>query len=210
MTRLTSARLSDYTPAFMQAIEPSENDRRLIERNALVARERCAVESFIERTFDRTFSLLSRMLWGRHDIEDLTQEVYLKAWRALPAYRGDCSPDTWLYRIAINVGRDAMRSAQRNKLRIVYDSENLERAADQAALRTSAPEDSGLSGLLEEALQHLSEDHRAAIQLVAIDGHSIEEAADILEVPEGTVKSRLHHARVQMREFVMARRAAAR
>jgi RNA polymerase sigma-70 factor (ECF subfamily) len=193
----------------MPEIERIESERRLIEKKALMARDPSAVESFIERTFDRTFSFLSRMLWGRRDIEDLTQEVYLKAWRSLPAYRGDCSPDTWLYRIAINVGRDAMRSAQRNTLRVVYNSENLERAADQAASRTSTPEDSGLSGLLEDAMRNLSEDHRAAIQLVAIDEHSIEEAAVILEVPTGTVKSRLHHARKQMREFVMARKAVA-
>lgn len=103
-----------------------------------------------------------------------------------------------------------MRNAQRNTLRVVYDSENLERAADQGASRVETPEDSGLLGLLDEAVQSLSEDHRAAVQLVAIDEHSIEEAAAILEIPAGTVKSRLHHARKQMREFVMARKAAVR
>lgn len=152
--------------------------------------ERGAVDDFVRSTIDRVYSLLYGILRHKQEAEDATQEVYMRAWKALPNYRGDAAPETWIYRIAINYGRDAI--ARRQKERKHAGGE----VDENITGREGATEE---RLMLLEALSTLSEDRRLLVLAVDVEGFSIEEAAEIFELPEGTIKSRLHRTREMLR-----------
>lgn len=185
--------------------EPAELPARLIDREALARLEPAAVDAFVRETIHHVHSLLYRMLSHKEEVEDLVQDVYIRAWKALPAYRGDASPMTWLYRIAINAGRDAIARRQVDRKRTVSEPD------DVIELRPAAhdPQRDMLTreenAALEAAIAELPEDRREIILLADIEGMSMEEIARVLDAPQGTVKSRLHRARETLRELVKRR-----
>jgi RNA polymerase sigma-70 factor (ECF subfamily) len=138
-------------------------------------------------------SLAYRLLGDSHRVEDALQETYMKAFRALPSFRGDSKLGTWLYRITYNVCLDEIARAART----AYVS----LAELPEPVETSPPADEALTKryALAAGLEALPPDDRAAILLVDRDGFDYRAAGEVLGVPAGTIASRLNRARASLR-----------
>jgi len=131
---------------------------------------------------------------------DITQEAFLKAYRALPRFRGDSAFYTWLYRIAVNTAKNHLASVRRRPMDIELDLQDPEQYDLHAKLKeTDTPEGVTLSmelhATVEKAIDGLPEDLRTAIILRELDGMSYEEIAQTMDCPVGTVRSRIFRAR---------------
>jgi RNA polymerase sigma-70 factor (ECF subfamily) len=148
-----------------------------------------AFEQLVERHQHRLFTLAARTLGSAHDAGDAVQEAFLRAWLALPRFRGGSLFSTWLYRICLNAAHD-----QRLKRR-TEPVELVERPDPRDAFAESE-----LSGDLQEALDALDETYRVAVILYDVLGCSYAEIAEMTGVPEGTVKSRIYRGRTELAE----------
>jgi len=135
------------------------------------------------------------------DAQDVAQEVFIKAYRALPQFRGDSAFYTWLYRIAINTAKNALAARDRNPVGYELDAQNADEWPDLAGKLRDPDTPEGLA-LTEEirnsvtsAIEALPEDLRTAIVLRELDGMSYEEIAAAMDCPVGTVRSRIFRAR---------------
>lgn len=145
--------------------------------------------------------LLARMLNNQAEIEDIAQETFIKAYRALPQFRGESAFYTWLYRIAINTARNWLSSNQRKML--VSDTfetkEGETFSQSDNLIDIDTPESrmvsSEIAQTVNRAIEELPEDLRTAIVLREIEGLSYEEIAQTMECPIGTVRSRIFRAR---------------
>ncbi|WKU18878.1 RNA polymerase sigma factor RpoE [Advenella alkanexedens] len=145
--------------------------------------------------------LLARMLNNQAEIEDIAQETFIKAYRALPQFRGESAFYTWLYRIAINTARNWLSSNQRKML--VPDTfetkEGETFSQSDNLIDIDTPESrmvsSEIAQTVNKAIEELPEDLRTAIVLREIEGLSYEEIAQAMECPIGTVRSRIFRAR---------------
>lgn len=135
-----------------------------------------------------------RHLVGIDGLDDLEQEVFLRVWRHLPKLRDNAAFSTWLYRLTWNVAMDARKELAVSRGRIT-DGVEVEAVGDSS--RAAARTDSRIA--VERALARLDPLHRAVLVLVELEELPQQEVAEILEVPLGTVKSRLFHARTQVR-----------
>ncbi|MDY0271320.1 MAG: RNA polymerase sigma factor RpoE [Advenella sp.] len=145
--------------------------------------------------------LLSRMLNNHAEVEDIAQETFIKAYRALPQFRGDSAFYTWLYRIAINTARNWLSSNQRKMLVSdtfeTKDGETFSQSDNLIDIDTpeSRMVSSEIAQTVNKAIEDLPEDLRTAIVLREIEGLSYEEIAQTMECPIGTVRSRIFRAR---------------
>lgn len=145
--------------------------------------------------------LLSRLVRDPAEVEDVTQEAFIKAYRALPAFRGDSAFYTWLYRIAINTAKNYLVAmGRRAPTSTGVDLEDAENFDDAEQLRDSSTPESELHGkeiaaTVNKAMDALPEDLRTAITLREIEGLSYEEIANVMNCPIGTVRSRIFRAR---------------
>jgi len=145
--------------------------------------------------------LLSRMIRDAAEVEDVTQEAFIKAYRALPSFRGDSAFYTWLYRIGINTAKNYLVSqGRRAPTSTEYDADEAETFEDATQLRDiNTPESLLLSKQIGQtvnsAMEALPEELRTAIVLREIEGLSYEEIAGIMNCPIGTVRSRIFRAR---------------
>lgn len=150
--------------------------------------------------------LLSRLIRDPAEVEDVTQEAFIKAYRALPSFRGESAFYTWLYRIGVNTAKNYLVSqGRRAPTTTEFDSEEAESFDDGDQLRDiNTPEHLLLSKQIGEtvnaAMESLPEELRTAIMLREIDGLSYEEIAAIMECPIGTVRSRIFRAREAVAE----------
>lgn len=178
-----------------------------IDVEALRRGDPAALDGFVRATIDRTHSMMARLA-GPEEAEDLTQEAYLRAFRGLPAYRGDAAPTTWLWRIAMNVVRDAW--ARRRAARAAAaDAVEVEAVADAPAFDPARmAEARALDAAVAAALGDLDDEDREVIVLREVEGMDVAETAAVLGVAEGTVKSRLHRAKAALRRRVRARLGA--
>lgn len=176
---------------------------------ALVARslqgDRAAFDRLVQRYQHPIYSLCLRMTGDPAAAEEVGQDVFLSAWRALRTFRQEARFDTWLRRIAVNKSKNhrlhgTRRAADR------HDSVDAPTAEDRAPLQLvqggRGPE-SGLerrqaAALLQAGLDQLDPDHRSVILLRDMEDLDYDEIAEILEIPRGTVKSRLHRARTAL------------
>ncbi len=131
---------------------------------------------------------------------DITQEAFLKAYRALPRFRGDAAFYTWMYRIAVNTAKNYLAAQRRRPMDVELDLQDPEQYELHARLKdTDTPEAVNigheLQATVERAFASLPEDLRTAIVLREIDGMSYEEIAETMECPVGTVRSRIFRAR---------------
>jgi RNA polymerase sigma-70 factor, ECF subfamily len=144
------------------------------------------------RHYDAGLRGLTCLLLGdRNLMDDVLQEAYVKAFRALPRFRGESRLGTWLYRIAYNACLDELRRSQRTEA-LPLEAEVPSRAGDHGDLIASR-------GDLARALAALPPEERAAVLLVDAQGFDYRESAHILGIPEGTVASRLNRARASLR-----------
>jgi RNA polymerase sigma factor (sigma-70 family) len=130
-------------------------------------------------------------------LDDLVQEVFLRAWKGLPKFRQSAQFSTWLYRIAWNVASDQRQAAAQSRTRLQVLTRN-------ATTQQDAPDVMQLhyQDLVQRGLAHLSFDHRTILVLHDLEEVPQKEVAEILGIPVGTVKSRLFHARAAMRQFL--------
>ncbi|MDX1482346.1 MAG: RNA polymerase sigma factor RpoE [Woeseiaceae bacterium] len=145
-------------------------------------------------------NLVMRYVRDPDQAMDIAQEAFLKAYRALPRFRGDSAFYTWLYRIAVNTAKNHLAAQRRRPMDVELDLQDSEQYDLHAKLKdTDTPEGVTLSRELNETVQRaiegLPDDLRTAIILREIDGMSYEEIAQTMECPVGTVRSRIFRAR---------------
>lgn len=157
-------------------------------------------EEFVRRYGTMVFNLALRLTGNRADAEDLAQDTLVKAMRGLPAFRGDADPGTWVYRITVNAWKNLLRSkGQGGVLRpLSLDAGNGEEPFEVAGpdpLPEASAEAAEKKRLIEAAMEVLTPEERAVLVLRDLDDRSYAEIAEILDIPLGTVKSRLARAR---------------
>ncbi|MEN8177814.1 MAG: RNA polymerase sigma factor RpoE [Pseudomonadota bacterium] len=145
-------------------------------------------------------NLISRYIRDPHEVMDVTQEAFIKAYRALPNFRGDSAFYTWLYRIAINTAKNYLVAMGRRPPMDDVEAETAEQMDVGFRLKeTGTPENHVLSEeisvTIQQAIDDLPEDLRAAIILRELEGMSYEEIANAMSCPVGTVRSRIFRAR---------------
>ena len=181
-------------------------DRELIE--AIRAGDPTAYRGLVERYQSRVYALMCGMVKDREEARDLTQEVFIKAYKNLDRFRLESSFYTWIYRIGMNLAIDHLRKFSKRRAD-EYDDGIASREADGTigdAHRTGDPgrslERKQLNETIMSALQKLSPDHRQVILLREVEGLSYKEIADSLEIAEGTVMSRLYYARRKLQQLL--------
>jgi len=168
--------------------------------------EKRAFDLLVAKYQRKLFRLLSRLIRDQAEIEDVAQEAFIKAYRALPNFRGESAPYTWLYRIAINTAKNYLvAQGRRAPTRTETGIEDAENFDDGDSLRTEdTPERMLLSKQVAEAvnraIERLPEDLRTAIVLRELEGLSYEEIAESMNCPIGTVRSRIFRAREAVAE----------
>lgn len=148
----------------------------------------------------KIFGLISRYVHDADEVQDVAQEAFIKAYRALPRFRGDSAFYTWLYRIAINTAKNHLVSRSRRPPGSDVEVEDAEYYDGGAALRDiNSPENAlfgaELKAVVERAISALPDDLKTAVTLREFDGLSYEDIAEIMDCPVGTVRSRIFRAR---------------
>ncbi len=160
-----------------------------------------AFELLVVKYHRKIGRLLSRMIRDQAEIEDVTQEAFIKAYRALPAFRGESAFYTWLYRIAINTAKNYLATlGRRPVLSTEYedeDGETLDTAAQLPDMNTPETElmNRQIVTTVNKAVEALPEELRTAITLREMEGLSYEDIAEVMNCPIGTVRSRIFRAR---------------
>ncbi len=170
---------------------------------ALVARvqrgEKSAYDLLVRKYQHKIAKLISRYVYDRTEVEDVVQEAFIKAYRAMPGFRGESAFYTWLYRIAINTAKNYLVSQGRRLPNSTVDPDSDGGEQESGAPEIATPESSLLTNEIAAtvlaAIEALPEDLRSAITLREIDGLSYEEIAEVMECPIGTVRSRIFRAR---------------
>jgi RNA polymerase sigma-70 factor (ECF subfamily) len=176
-----------------------EVDQQLVERAQ--RGDKHAFELLVAKYQRRLGRLISRFVRNAAEAEDVTQDAFIKAYRALPAFRGDSAFYTWLYRIGINTAKNHLvAQGRRAPTSTPFDSDDAEDFEDAALLHEVAtPENELMSKQVVEvvnaSLQELPDDLRTALTLREIEGLSYEEIAEVMNCPIGTVRSRIFRAR---------------
>ncbi len=173
-------------------------DQQLVER--VQRGDKAAFNLLVSRYQHKVASLLTRYVSNSGDIPDVVQEAFIKAYRALPEFRGESAFYTWLYRIAVNTAKNYLTAQGRRPPDIDVDSTDAELYDGADAMREVAnPENLMLSDEIRQevmqTLEGLPEELRTAITLREIEGMSYEEIAIVMDCPVGTVRSRIFRAR---------------
>lgn len=175
-----------------------DSDTKLVE---LVQRgDRAAFNLLVLKYQHKVMKLVTRYVRDQAEAEDITQEAFIKAYRALPAFRGESAFYTWLYRIAINTAKNSLMSSRRRLVDYDLDLQDPEDYASQVLLKDGdTPEGMLLTDeirqTVQEAMEQLPDDLREAITLRELEGLSYEEIAQVMDCPVGTVRSRIFRAR---------------
>ncbi|HKC42612.1 MAG TPA: RNA polymerase sigma factor RpoE [Burkholderiales bacterium] len=174
-------------------------DQRLVERAQ--SGDKQAFDLLVTKYQRKLGRLLSRFIRDPAEVEDVAQEAFIKAYRALPSFRGDSAFYTWLYRIGINTAKNYLVAmGRRAPTTTEFDSDEAESFEDGDQLRDiNTPENvlasKEIAATVQAAMEDLPEDLRTAIELREIEGLSYEEIANIMNCPIGTVRSRIFRAR---------------
>ena len=175
-----------------------EGDQQLVER--VQKGDKRAFDVLVLKYQHRIYSLVTRFVRDPDEVQDVVQEAFIKAYRALPGFRGESAFFTWLYRIAINTAKNYLVSRARRPPGADVDIEDAEYLESAGALRDLAgPENQlmteQLRAVIHKAIRALPEDLRTALTLREFEGLSYEEIAEVMRCPVGTVRSRIFRAR---------------
>jgi len=176
----------------------NDTDKLLVER--VKRGDKAAFDALVLKYQQRVINLVSRFVGNHADAQDVTQEAFLKAYRALPNFRGDSAFYTWLYRIAVNTAKNYLAMQSRRAGELDQDISEIEQIEANDALREKATPErlllrDEIQATVISAIEELPEDLRMAILLREVDGMSYEDIAGVMECPIGTVRSRIFRAR---------------
>ena len=182
----------------MSSENQTDIDQKLVER--VQAGDKRAFDLLVGKYQHKIIGLVGRYVYDQHEAMDIAQEAFIKAYRALPRFRGDSAFYTWLYRIAINTAKNHLVSRSRRTPDVDIDVADAEYFDGGDELRElENPENSlfrdELESVLKKALDQLPQDLRAALTLREFDGMSYEDIAAVMDCPVGTVRSRIFRAR---------------
>jgi RNA polymerase sigma-70 factor, ECF subfamily len=182
------------------------SDRELVDR----AREgdAPAFGQLVRRHQERIQRLAMHLLRDRAEAEDVMQETFIRAYRALSRFDGRSEPYTWFYRIAINLSLNTLRARKSRRTTTEPDEARLDALLSEKQTMSDAPDDAvrnQLYAALSQGIDELSDTLRTTLVLVCIDGRSHEEAATVLGAPEGTIAWRVHEARRKLKEYMVKR-----
>jgi RNA polymerase sigma-70 factor (ECF subfamily) len=187
-----------------------ETEAQFVAR--LVARDEAAFNELVTAYERRVFALVFRMLGRRDEAEDLAQEVFVQVFKAIDQFRGESKLSTWIYRIAVNLCKNRTKYLSR---RHAGEQDEFEAMAERAPLTAAKGVSVGdvsrpdelvegmqLEVVVKRAIAQLDPEFREALVLRDVEDLSYEEIAAVTGVPDGTVKSRIHRARAQLRALV--------
>ncbi|EMF52609.1 MULTISPECIES: RNA polymerase sigma factor SigM [Streptomyces] len=172
------------------------SDQDLLARH--VGGDPDAFSELVRRHRDRLWAVALRTLGDREEAADAVQDALVSAYRAAHTFRGQAAVTTWLHRITVNACLDRARKTASRKTSPVDDTERLEQLLEPHESASAPAERNDLHRQLLEALGTLPQDQRAALVLVDMQGYPVAEAARILDVPTGTVKSRCARGRARL------------
>lgn len=188
---------------------PDDPDTRLIER--LVARDERAFNELVRAYEGRIVRLVARMIGNQEEAKDLAQDVFVQVFKAIGSFRGDSKFSTWIYRIAVNLCKNRVKYL---KVRHASEQDELDSVAEKS-LGDARPAggqglgrpDEQMAGkqverIVQQAIQELEPSFRECLVLRDVEELSYEEIEEITGLAAGTVKSRIHRARAQLREKV--------
>ena len=186
----------------------SSAEKKLVRK--LKARVPGAFETLINQHQTSVFNLVYRMLGSRAEAEDLAQEIFITIFKQIESFRGDSSLETWIYKVASNhcINRKKYLARRQYYTRSSFTElgDNKRTVEDKASMVSNMPrpdeEAEGLQmeRLLQDAITSLDDEHRLVLVLRDIQNLSYEEIEEIIGVPAGTVKSRLHRARMALKK----------
>ncbi|MGM0554803.1 MAG: sigma-70 family RNA polymerase sigma factor [Myxococcota bacterium] len=186
------------------------NERKLVR--ALRRRDEDAFAEMVRRHQHKVFNVIYRIVGDKQEAEDVAQEVFVAVFKYIDSFRGEAKFSTWLYRIATNRAKNRIKYlARRSKSKHQDIDDTPESKMDDNPFGgdMSRPDHKAMGHELEEIIQDglasLSEDHRTVIVLRDIENMTYQDIAEVVELPEGTVKSRLYRARVALKEYVESR-----
>tara|TARA_B100000809_G_C14903486_1_gene447124 strand:- start:133 stop:711 length:579 start_codon:yes stop_codon:yes gene_type:complete len=173
-------------------------DKEIIER--VKNGDKKAYDLLVLKYQQRVINLISRFVKNYADALDISQETFIKAYKALPNFRGESAFYTWLYRIAVNTAKNHLTVQSRKITKSDYDVAEIEQIEGNMTLtEQTTPENLLIKDELQETIlntiENLPEDLKSAIMLREIEGLSYEEIAAVMECPVGTVRSRIFRAR---------------
>ena len=173
-------------------------DKEIIER--VKNGDKKAYDLLVLKYQQRVINLISRFVKNYADALDISQETFIKAYKALPNFRGERAFYTWLYRIAVNTAKNHLTVRSRKITKSDYDVAEIEQIEGNMTLtEQTTPENLLIKDELQETIlntiENLPEDLKSAIMLREIEGLSYEEIAAVMECPVGTVRSRIFRAR---------------
>jgi RNA polymerase sigma-70 factor (ECF subfamily) len=181
-------------------------ERSLLRR--LRDRDESAFKELLEQHRDRVFNITYRMLGNRSEAEDVAQEVFITVFKTIDQFREESKFATWLYRVTVNHCKNRIkylaRRHDRDRDELDETSQQANGAVNGAPVRAAQPDralaSAQMEKLLQEAIAALDEDQREVVILRDVEDLSIEEICAITGLPDGTVKSRLHRARLVLRK----------
>ncbi len=176
----------------------AETDQQLVAR--VQQGDSRAFDMLVLKYQHKILGLISRYVHDADEVQDVAQEAFIKAYKALPRFRGDSQFYTWLYRIAVNTAKNHLVSRSRRPPGSDVEVEDAEYFEGGSALRDIESPENALFGaelkaVVEDAISDLPDDLRAAVTLREFDGLSYEDIAEIMDCPVGTVRSRIFRAR---------------
>ncbi len=182
----------------MQGVTTTATDQQLVAR--VQKGDSRAFDLLVLKYQHRIFGLISRYVHDADEVQDVAQEAFIKAYRALPKFRGESAFYTWLYRITINTAKNYLVSRSRRPPGSDVEIEDAEYYAGGGILHEIETPESALFGeelkaVVEQAIRGLPEDLRTAVTLREFDGLTYEDIAEVMDCPVGTVRSRIFRAR---------------
>ena len=173
-------------------------DQMLVEQ--VQSGDKNAYNLLVKKYQQKVMNLVSRYVKNQADVADVTQEAFIKAYRALGNFRGDSAFYTWLYRIAVNTAKNHLMAGSRKPPGSDVEIEDAEFYDSGDALRENASPErlmltEEIKALIFKTIEQLPEELRTAINLRELDGLSYEEIANVMDCPVGTVRSRIFRAR---------------
>ena len=182
----------------MQMTDQQASDNQLVSR--VQKGDRRAFDLLVLKYQHRILSLVGRFISDYAEAQDVTQEAFIKAYKALPSFRGDSAFYTWMYRIAVNTAKNHLISRGRKTPTQDIDLEDAEFFTGEAAMKETDTPDGllqrdQLRDVVFDAIEQLPDELRRAVTLRELEGMSYEEIAEAMECPIGTVRSRIFRAR---------------